>query len=594
MILKKLALLLFSFLMAPAAFAQLSKLNPQSMEHLDVPNSGAENWAHIEIAFSEPVEGMTVVADSRNSSQDPEKASTPKSVFARGITIAPAGIFAKKVTLHHPDFMRCVIHFDSIGFKQTLKPGESYRINVEVPSSKLVKANKAFADLDFDAAKTLYSQVLDNPLSQDEAAVAAQRTGVIGELNPATEYLRANGSKTDKNTRFRCLKAAEMIYGKTHSRKAYAQWQEIRKDLYGNKSNTDYDDGVTELRLDTLFLVNGDNRPMSDTELPHDAEGNPIYSWINVNVDLKEVTFTGGNQFKDAEMKDGAYRLYVPKGKPAAIVMHQPDCAPLSINPADFGIDEIKPASVYEVKVKSPAVAVIEADKAFGNLDFPTAQMLYESILDSPTDFDDYSLELASARYEDVTPLVSNDMKSRWNELRKEVNLKGGPLTRQEISAKCNQLASIASDLAKMNVPGMKRKADTYSKLAKDYKTAVYLNINAKEVNKNKEVALDKNGNPKAYTGGRIVLVFDKIGYMKDYEVVLEPTGTGSYRKYLPLNVSEYLVRTGGKGVKVTPKQRVWKGNGLKLEKIGDDFEIDLDDDDRNFSITLFLQDKNK
>ena len=50
--------------------AQLTSLRPVSMTHLDETGSGAKDVAHIEILFSEPLQGVRVVKDSENSIPD--------------------------------------------------------------------------------------------------------------------------------------------------------------------------------------------------------------------------------------------------------------------------------------------------------------------------------------------------------------------------------------------------------------------------------------------------------------------------------------------------------------------------------------------
>lgn len=585
--------MVFALVFSTGAYAQLSTLRPVSMAGMSEPNNGSKNSAHIEIEFSAPLEGAKVVRDSENSTPDTSFPSSPTKLHAKGLAIDGAGIYAKKVTVVHPDFTPCVIDFESLGFSGNIRPGEHYLIRVEVPDLPLIEANRAFSDLDFTTAAAKYQEYLDSGNAKD-AVLANQRLAVMKELNTPLKYLETNSSKTDKATRFRCMKAAESIYNKSHSSKAYGIYDDIRTALYGkdNKSVV-MDEGVTELRIDTAYLKAGDNRPMSDNKLPH-VDGAPFYSWINVKLDLNDAVFTGGNQFLDAERVDGVYRLYVPKGREAAeeIVMHQPDCAPLSLSLKEFGIDEINPASVYMVEITAPSAAIIEADRAFGNLDFPTAQMLYADILNEADAYDDTTVSAAASRLEAVTPLVDNDVQSRWNSLKKDISLKNGPLDRDQISRKCLELSGLAAELDRLNVPGMDRNVRTYSDLAKEYRTSVFLTLNARQLNSHGEVMLDADGRPRIYTGRNIVLVFDRIGDVKNVEVPMEATSDGVFKKYLPPVVSEWLTRNSGSSLKVTPKQYVRHGAEMKLDRIGKDFELGLADGDRSLSMTVFLQSK--
>ena len=171
--------------------------------------------------------------------------------------------------------------------------------------------------------------------------------------------------------------------------------------------------------VDTVYQKQGDNRPMSDARLPK-VDGQPYYSWINVNVDLDDVMFTGVEQYIPAERIDGVYRLYVARGPESAgeIVVHHPDCAPLSFSLREHGIESVSAASVYEVRIKTPPSLMIEADRAFGNLDFKTARMLYEEMLAGEDMYDDATLTLAADRLRTVMPLVENDVRGRWSSLR--------------------------------------------------------------------------------------------------------------------------------------------------------------------------------
>lgn len=569
-------------------FGQKSVLHPVSMKHVDTPNNGSKAQAHIEIVFSAPLQGARVMKDSDNATPDDSYPSSATSIHAKGLAVAAVGRYAKNVTVVHLDFQTCVIDFKSLGFEENVQPGEHYLIEVEVPGLPLVEANRAFDNLDFASAKTKYEEYLASPDAND-ATLARQRLAVISELDAPCKFLIANGSKTDRASLFKNMKAQQMIYEKTHSLKAYREYLEFRKKLYGSKNkNASLEDGVSELKVSKAYLNQGDTRAKSDLNLPK-VDGNPFYSWILVNVDLDDVVFDGGNQYKDAEFIEGAWRLFVPKGAEAAgdITLHHPDCAPLTFALKDFGITEVAPGSVYVVDIATPSAAIIEADRAFGTLDFPTAQMLYNEIL-SDQNADSTTLVLANRRYQAVTPLVNDGVKSRWDELKKTVNLRGKTVTRDEISKACLEMSRIADKLASENVPGMKRKAESYKNLASDYKTAVFMTVNAKQVNDKKEVVLDKDGNPLGYSASDIVLVFDKGKLMYGYEVPMSASSKGVFKKYLPKRVSDWLSHHPDEELKVTPMKYVWNKNGRKLQRIGDDFKVSLDSGESSFSITQF------
>lgn len=583
---------LLACLFASGASAQLSTLVPRTMTHLTTPNNGSLKAAHLEIVFSEPLEGVEVIPDSQNASPDPSYPTQPGRAHARALSVEQAGVFARKVTVVHPDFAPCVIMFDSIGFTDKVKAGEHYLIEVEVPGMTLVEANKAFYNLDFPTAAARYQEYLDSGDGKD-ASLAAQRLAVIAELADANNLLDANIDSKERATLFRCMKAAEMIHDKTRSPKAYELYRVFRKRLFPSRAISEYDDeGVTRLAIDTVYHKQGDNRPMSDSRLPK-VDGQPYYSWINVGIDLDDVSFTGGDQFLPAERVDGDYRLYVPKGTAAAgpITIHHPDCEPLVFSLADYGIPQVGAASVYVVKVATPPALLIEANRAFGNLDFATAGALYEEILMQGNAHGEEALTTAGDRLEVVRGLVENDATARWKALRKEISAKGSTFSRSELSDKCLVLATMAETFDRHGVPGMQRKAANYRRLAKDYRTALFITISAMQSDDHGKPVFDAGGEYEVYRNKEFFLEFDKSEFGGDeLHVAMKTSTPGLFKRYLPGEVSQWFAAHPYKSLKVKPVARVYRNGGYSWERIGDDFDLYSDKDARSFSITLYLK----
>lgn len=578
-------LILCSGLVALSCPAQLSKLVPKSMSHQSTANNGSKTAAHVEIVFSEPLTGVEVVRDSKNSTTDTSFGQEAGKVHAKALAMPAQGVVAKKVTVVHPDFEPCVIVFDSIGFKEPVVAGEHYLIEVEVPGATLVEANKAYYNLDFPSAEAKYNAYLAEGSGAD-ADMVNQRLAVIQELETAYNQINEKKTSTSRTDLFRCMKAAEMIQDRTHSMKAYELAQDFRRKLGGDKKTARDDDGATRLKIDTVFLHAADNRPMSDARLPK-VDGQPYYSWINIKVNLDNVTFTGGDQFIPAERIDGDYRLYVGKGLGSAdsIVVRHSDCIPFVLNLSDYGYGDVKPASVYEVRFNTPPATLIEADRAFGNLNFVAAKMLYEQMLQNSGKYDDETLLEVSQRLANVKPLADNERVRQWKDFRKMVH-NAEKYDRDELTGICNQLSKLAEEFGSYGVPGMDHKAQFYAKAAKDYREAVYLTITAYLSDEKGNPLFDTNGDYIPFDAKEICLMFDNVWGVDNFPVPMKLSQKGLYKAYLPDSVSSWLRSHPNKKMKVRAKRSLFD-----KKYIGDKFEIYLDGDSRSFGITQYYKD---
>lgn len=568
---------------ALAANAQLASLEPRTMELLPTPSTGHAERADIEIVFDSPLEGARIVRDNF-AMPDKNKPSTPTALHARVFAKANASAYAKGLTITHPDFLPCVVSFEELGFAGMLTPGRTYRIHVAMPAADFVEANRAFAELDFDSASASYRRYLDSGDGR-YSSLASQRLELMEQLTPQNSYLRDNAARTDRPTKIRKMKAAQELYEKTSSMKAYRIYSALRADLLPGKRSAD-DEGVSEIIVNTVTFNPTDRHAQMDTamRLP---DGTAHYSWLWVDLPMENVTFGHPQLYKTPARIDGKYRVYVSPGESGALTVRHPDCAPLEIKLADYGISEIAPASVYRVNLMAPPAALIEADRAFSTLDFHSAQMLYADILQNYEQYGDTTLSIVSDRLLTVNHLLDRDYRGTWDRLRLFF-INRPTASRSELAAKADSLATLATELHSLKVPGMKRNIAFYRTRANEYRNSVFLHIHAAQMTKHKEIILGPDGKPEPIKERTLLLEYKMPGYKQTQKIHASPAGNFSI--YMPEDVSQWLRSHPGKELEITvrnPANR--KAYQVQAGK-NSSLKIALDSGDRSIDAPIFLK----
>ena len=539
-------------LLATTAFqaaGQLASLEPRSMEAIDAPANGNKMLAFVEIVFSQPVEGVRISTDNF-AATDKTRQPTATTVFARVIADSPAsrGAYGKSITVTHPDYLPCVLDFSGLGLSESVKPGMQYRINVDVPAADLVRAHRAFADLDYSLAREYYNRYIGG--GGEMSALAHQRLAVMDKLQEHRDYLDRNSSSTDRTTRIRMMKCAKDIYDLTSSMEAYRRYQTLRGQLVKKSVGADID-GASSVTVDSVWHDERDMRAKSDTSLPL-VNGNAHYSWILVNAGLDNMTFEADGLFSAPEMVNGAYLLKVCPGQegPSTIVAHHPDCTPVTIDLARHGVSEIRPASVYNVNLTPPPATVIEADRAFSNLDFSSAHALYADILSNSDQYPAGVVSMVSRRMQDVSRLLDRDFRTTWRRLR-DFFVKRPTASREELASRADSLADMSRELHLLQVPGMDNNAEHYARRAREYRNSIFLSFSITEVNNRKEILVGDDGNPKPLEAKTLLVSFKVPGHSYDYPVKASATRPGEFAVYLPDRVSDWLTSNVGKEIEV-------------------------------------------
>lgn len=568
--------------------AQLANLEPRSMEMLtDVAPTGHKARANIEIQFDTPLEGAKIVRDNY-AMPDAKKTSTPTIIYAQVNAQEQSDRYARSLTVTHPDFVPCVITFSELGMPERLEIGRTYRIHVAVPAADFVVANRAFAALDFDGATDLYERYLASGDNKYEA-IARKRLELMQKMTPQNNYLRENADKNDRPTKIRKMKAAQELYEHTSSLEAYKIYRALRSELIPGKRSSD--EGVSEIIVSSVTYDPVDRMAFSDRSLEL-KDGSPYYSWLLVDLPMDDVEFDHPLLHREAAHIDGKYRVYVAPGASETLTVTHPDCAPLEIKFADFGISEIAPASVYRVNLMAPPPALIEADRAFSALDFPSAQMLYSDMLQNYEQYGDTTLSIVSDRLATVNRLVDRDYRGTWNRLR-QFFIKRPTASREELAAKADTLMQMSRELSELKVPGMERNMKFYAKRADEYRNSIFLKISAAQMTKYKEIILGSDGKPEPIKDKSLLLEFKVPGWYGKFRQKVYASPAGRFSVYLPEEVSRRLRSNPGEEVEVIVKKssdgkeyKIQSGKNSKLK-------ISVDRGERTIEAPIFIQESN-
>lgn len=574
-----------------ASVAQLASLKPVDMVKSEEANNGDKTFANIRINFTEPLEGVKVVRNN-DAKQDDNNANSPTTVYAQALSLPQHT--AKTVTITQPDFIPCVITFSELGYYEPIKAGETYDITVEVPSMTYVNANKAFAELDFSKSLSLFNEYLENENSE-YATSAQNKIILINQLKKLSDFVNANKNSTDLTTQRKVYLAAKELYQKSGSWEAYKIYSELEKKLLPSRIGEEVT-GVSVMTVDSVWHDPvKDISAMSEKRLPL-VDGENYYAQIMVEVGLDGVEFDGIEQFMPAERRQGIYYLYVPKGEEQAqtfFIIH-PDFQPLGVALKDYGIESVKGGRDYHIRINNPPRTIMEADRAFGALDFNSALLLYADVLQNAFLYDENVLQEAAQNIQNVENLVEEDYATDWNRIKTELNHTGSA-SREYLVSKTDSLINLATALKGKGVPGMDYNIKKYNERKDEYLHSIYLQLTAKELNSNNHVVI-ANGVEKP-----LDLKSIWVEYNVDDRIVrqrLYASSPGEYSGYMPKIVSDWLTKHPGKSIKATIHSRRDK-NGVVIYpemrvRVGNKNELNLsiDKGDRSVSATIYAENK--
>lgn len=582
---KRISTILGAIALCLSASAQLAQLEPTSLEQTSAPSTGDKNFALVEIQFESPIEGAKVVRDNFGMA-DTSKPSHPGVLYAK---VRGYHGQSKPLTIIHPDFSACVIDFASLGNPQELTPGMSYKVSIGVPASDYVKANRAFANLEFPKASELYQAYLASG-NHKYASAARARLSLIESLTVPLEYIAQHDGATDTPTKVRLLKAAEMLADRTGSVKAHKLYNDM---LAKMKRRATYDDEpVTQLHVDSVWCNPADVQARTDKTLPRDENNNGYISWVLIDLPMENVSAFANNTYRNDTIRDGKVLMYLNPGKADIISISQPDCETLSVNLADYGINEIGRGNVYNIKIQAPPAELIEADRAFASLDFALAQSLYVDMLQNYDRYDDETTTAVSDLLFTVNHIVDKDYRGTWKRLT-GFFARRPTASREELAAKADSLSVMAEMLDKFGVPGMARNAQNYAKRASEYRNSVHLDLNVGQMNKYKEIILSQ-GLPKPFATKTLRLTYRVPGYNYPITQKVYAATAGQFSVYIPSEASAWLTSHPGKKMEIEVRNAT-TGKEYKLSA-GKDSKlfVSLDHGDRSVEAQIFIEVKQK
>lgn len=348
-----------------------------------------------------------------------------------------AGNYAKAVTLHHPDFNNCKASFaDFLGEKQ-LEGGTVYKIRLKLPSSGLIEANKSFNEMDFETASRLYSQIATNPESdREEKLIATNHLNGIDSLisfhGKALEYEKIAASSSGKE-RDRALYRARIFYNRIYKEcgvvKAGVKLDEI-KNLLGVKSESSRIPGINVIKKVSASMAGNDLRASGNDAVTYDYTGDNgkkvekrKSALLIIEVPLNGMMVKSDRLVGEVREKNGENWLYVKtemddkehNPDPVLFTIEHPDYVPFEFRLSDFDDDsDLSPQKVYKIKLETPTLIMVMANKQLASLDLAGARNLFRYNY-SDGDEQQYAEScrnmLESAPVKDIIPSLEEDTR---------------------------------------------------------------------------------------------------------------------------------------------------------------------------------------
>ncbi len=308
------------------------------------------------------------------------------------------GNYAKAITLHHPDFNNCKAVFaDYLGDKP-LEGGTVYKIKLKLPSAHLIEANKLFNDMDFVAARHLYSQIVTASDSEpEEKLIAANHLEGLDSLislnSKALEYEKVAEASTGRE-RDRALYRARICYNRLYKDsgvfKALMKTEQINKQL-NVEGESSLIPGLNVIKKVSGEMAPNDLRASGNDAVTYDFadKKNPKNSskrksaLIIIDIPLKDMEIESDRLVGDPIEKNGDIWLYVKTEtdadpNPTLFTITHPDYETFSFHLDDLDDKSpLSPERVYKITLDTPTLVMMMANKQLAALDLPGARRLF-------------------------------------------------------------------------------------------------------------------------------------------------------------------------------------------------------------------------
>ncbi len=554
-------------LFAMTGKAQLSEMIVESIEDVG-ENLNPEYdrtrkaMASIEVVTNQSMEGLTIV-DNGQAGPKVGAANTDTHFF--GHAVASDVMSAKYITLLHPNFQPLNIELANYKNVYPLKGNRAYRITVSIPSAQLVAANKAFDQLDYDLADTLYRNIV---IPENERDIAKIRLATIADMKTKLADARRFEAAGDRNSKARAMIIYKDIHRLTKSTVARARKAMLERSLFPNSDHRESDTvGVSELTVVSCKETSG-VEAKTNTKIDRIDPAQPYYALIIVSIPLDSVTFSCKDVLHNVFTEKGEYYVTMEPGGTGVItpfVVKHHDCRPLSITLKDYNIEKLKSGVTYRMAIAAPSFDMMEADRNYAVLEFDNALPIYSRIDSLASEYSE--AEVALARKRKQICIAYDQQRDMWEDLRNEVNTGGKLIDREDICKKIDKLIELSNMFAELDIPSAAAIIESVKKLRVMYEKCYHLSLHV----------TGEKGQMKA---SKLYVEFKRDKY-KQVEVARKlPGKNNEYRLFLPEDLSEY-VANGGK-VKFTVAEGINDKGGIDGHK---SWEKEIVKDGNNLNI---------
>jgi hypothetical protein len=548
--------------------AQLSEMLVESIEDVG-ENTNPEYdrtrkpMAAIEVVTNQPMQGLVII-DNGQAGPKTDAVNTDTTFY--GHAVASDIMWAKTITLLHPDFQPLNIDLSKYPDVYPPKGERSYRISVSIPSAQLVLANKAFDQLKYDEAEELYRGITT---PENEYNIAQMRLATIADLKTKLSEARKYEILSDKNGKVRAMFIYKDIHRLTKSTVAKARKAKLERSLFHNKERSENDTiGVSLLTVASCKETNG-VEAKTNTKIERIDPAQPYYALIIVSVPLDSVTFSCENVLHNVFTEKGEYYVTMEpgeKGVNTPFVIKHRDCRPLLVNLKDYNIDKLKSGITYRMSIAAPSFDMMEADRNYAVLEFDNALPLYSRIDSLASEYPEADVALARKRKQIC--IAYDQERDTWEDLRNEINTGGKLIDRDDICKKIDKLVELSNLFVDLDIPSASATIESVNKLRVKYEKCYHLSLHV-------------TGEKGAMKSPKLYVEFKHDKYKKVEVARKLPGKNDEYRLFLPEDLSEYVANGGT--VKFTVAEKINDKGGIDGHK---SWEKEIVKDGKNLNVT--------
>lgn len=405
--------------------APVNRLNkkPWALFRFEIENIGGR------VVNGSPI---TLIPESTNNTVSPYD----DDKVNHGYAAAWSGRRTKSITLHHPDFYNCkVVLADFIG-NRPLEGGNVYKIKLRLPSQKVLEANSAYNEMDFEKAAKLYSHVATDIKEDEVNRIVANEH--LEDIDTLASYKRrgdsylADANSLDAMVRRRALWRARFMYEGIFKRTG-----NVKAGLIVDSIRTLLDDSAIKKSFVNTFRLDSAAKSESDMR----AFGNDAvhFSYLNkkrktadgksalliITLPVHDARVESDIEIKRKVVNDALWLYVKPFYDDELIVndktekklndadkvlfsLGSPGYEPIYIKLGDIeGTELLEPETVYVIDLSTLSPIMATADRLLATLDLESARSFYKYNFEDAAEQEHAEKSLAFIESENTNALYS-------------------------------------------------------------------------------------------------------------------------------------------------------------------------------------------